>query len=631
MQTFILSQISFFITLAIVLFLPGYCLLLSIFGRNESLHKIERFVVSFGLSIVSVDFILFAYSKMSVPITRLSALAGIFIFSLACFVFYKYRSKTKEKNIQPEEKNLFDFSKKQFVLLLTLLFLTFFIKTAYLSGTILPTATDMGHHMYWAKWMTENHALPTYEGMPDFIIGEQTIFGTMSLVGGLDFFSAFPPLVLLLFDLLGILTVFLLAVRIFKNKHVAILAVLFLGVLFAVSSPQAKFVSGGVVGNIMGNFLMPLAFYFYLRAFNFFEEKKAAGRTEKKFMGLAIFVTFGLFYTHHLTAFIFLFIASLSAVLFLLFNFREAKNIVIEILKMFFSPEVFPIFLLGTIFFLFVFTPNYVQISAVDTAVGSPSKDTREGLDVVSLKSSVGEIRLALGFLGALFIFFARDRKKFGYLLAASWAVMIFIMSYAPQLLFIDLPSSRIGNYLSYPLAILSAFGFYFVFKEHSGAFQRTKTLFQASFLLIIAFIFSSGISDSTAAIANKNDSEAMVKTFSSAQYLADRTSNTDKILKDHNYISTDSWMKLFFMRGYKYPDSRGYFKRYEDVTKPREMCTLYMISNPNGPEAKQCFIDTETSFIMINPIYDSIQFQKLKNFNQIYANGGVTIYYKNK
>ncbi|HCP08802.1 MAG TPA: hypothetical protein DIT25_03335 [Candidatus Moranbacteria bacterium] len=88
--------------------------------------------------------------------------------------------------------------------------------------------------------------------------------------------------------------------------------------------------------------------------------------------------------------------------------------------------------------------------------------------------------------------------------------------------------------------------------------------------------------------------------------------------------------MKLFFMRGYRYPDSRGYFKRYEDLTKPREMCTLWMISNPGGKDAEDCFDETGTRFLMVNPQYDSAQFRKLSNFDQIYSGDKINIYHKN-
>jgi hypothetical protein len=626
---FILEQILFYISLILVLFVPGYFLLLAVFGKSETLGKLEKFVVAFGLSIVSVDFILFALSKTSIAITRWSIISGIVLFGAICFGIFKLKKPSESEESIIEEKNLFNFSKKQFILILLLIFLTIFIKTFYLSGAVLPTSTDMGHHMYWAKWMTENNQLPTYEGMPDFIIGEHTIFGTMALIGNLDFFSAFPPVILFLFNLLGIFTVFILTLRIFKNQTVAILTLLFLGVLFAVSSPQAKFVSGGVVGNIMGNFLLPLAFYFFYRALAFFSEERKAGKTEQKFLALAIFTTFGLFYTHHLTAFIFLFIFAFLVALFLLLNFRDLKNIFSKTLKLFSSPIVPATLATCLIFFFWVFTPNYIQTSAVDTAVGAPSKATREGLSVSSLKDSIGEVRLALGFLGLLFLVFSYQRKNFGHAIIASWGVMIFVMSSVPQILFINLPSNRIGNYLSYPFAILGAFGFWFVFQSAYFKNQANKNLFQVSFLLVFVFALVNGLSDSAVSISAK-DTNLMTQTFHSADYLTKRTAKEDVILKDHNYINSDSWMKLFFMRGYKYPDSRGFFKRYEDITKPREMCTLYMISNPAGAEAEKCFSETNTKFIMVNPQYDSAQFLKLKNFDQIYTNDNLAIYQKN-
>lgn len=623
MLTFIGNQILFYFSVAAMLFVPGHFLLLAVFGKDRTISILERFILSFGLSIIVVDFIFFLYSRTSISLTRLSALGGIIIFSLICFGVFRFR----QKKSTTEESDLFKFSKKEFALLLILLFLTLFIKTTYLSGTVLPTATDMGHHMYWANWLVVNHALPTYDGMPDFIIGEHIIFGAVALIGNHSFLSAFPPMLLLLIDIFGILAVFILALRIFKNRTIAILTMLFIGVTFAISSPQAKFVSGGVVGNIMGNLLMPMAFYFYYRAFSFFQDRASFGLQEKKFFALAIFTTFGLFYTHHLTSFIFLFIFALLVALFALLNFKEIKKIAATAMRMFFSPQVFPIFIMCVVFFFLIFTPNYIKGSAVDTAVGAPSKATREGLSVATLKSMIGEARLALGFVGLILLAVYYKRKNFGYAILTAWAIMIFVMSSYPRLLFVNLPSDRIGNYLSYPMAILGAYGLFTIF-----AYLKTKQdkLIQAGFLLIVIFISLSGLSDSAASITHSNDSTELVQTFHSSKYLNSKTTDSDVILKDHNYISADSWMKLFFMRGYKYPDSRGYFKRYNDPTKPREMCTLHMISSPNSSEAKDCFDRTKTKFLMVNPQYDSAQFKKLSNFNQIYLSDQIAIYYKN-
>jgi hypothetical protein len=111
---------------------------------------------------------------------------------------------------------------------------------------------------------------------------------------------------------------------------------------------------------------------------------------------------------------------------------------------------------------------------------------------------------------------------------------------------------------------------------------------------------------------------------------LAAAVSREDVVLKDHNYITADSWMKLFFMKGYRYPLSRGLFSRYESTgNRSGDTCTLDMISKPGSDEAKKCFSDTGTDFVMVNPKFDSAQFQRLSNFDQVYENNEIAIYYR--
>lgn len=634
------SQIIFYLSIAIILFLPGYFLLLAIFGKSEKyITSLERFILSFGLSIIITDFIAFLYFKFNIAITALTSTIGTIIFCLICAGIYKY----KQRNALPdkEKSELFSFSKNQFLLILLLLFLTIFIKTAYLTSTVAPTSTDMGHHLYWTKFIAENHTLPDYEGMPDFIIGEHIALAEIMMVSKASFFGASPILFLFLINILGILTIFILTLRIFKNKNIAILTLLFLGVLFAVSSPQAKYISGGVMGNILGNFLMPLAFYFYFRAFSVFSVNSQTEPTEHKnsriFLSLAVFITFGLFYTHHLTAFIFLFILFLTIILFFVVNYKDFGIILKKVMRVIISPAVSGTFILGLIFFFFVFTPTYMQNNAVETAVGIPSKATREGLSLANLKDSVGEARLAFGVIGFFMLIIAFRKKNFGLVLIIAWTSMLFIMSTAPQLLLINLPSSRIGNYMSYPLAILSSFGLYFIFKPDFRNFKFKKfdysappiKFFGGLFFLLLTFVLTNGLIDSAQSFKKSSNFTPTLETFNASEYLVKNTSSSDMVVKDHNYLTGDTWMKLFFMRGYTYPLSRSYFKRYEDSTKSREMCTLFMISNPAGKDATACFSETNTRYIVLNPKYDSSQFRKLKNFNSIYNSGNVAIYYR--
>lgn len=625
-----MQYVLFFISIVFILFLPGYALLSAVFGKSRIIGSLEKFLFSFGLSVVSVDFIFFLYSKLNWPITRLSAIAGIAVFTLVCAMIYEWRKiigvLRYAQNDNDKESELFIFSKKQFILIALFIFLAFFLKTAFISGSILPSSTDMGHHMYWTKWMMENNQLPTYEGMPDYIIGEHIVFGVIGMLSGMDIFSAFPVIILNLVNIIGILIVFVLTLRIFKDKNVAIFTLFFLGVLFAVSSPQSKYVATGVMGNILGNFLMPLVFYFYFRGIEILFSQGLT-KEAKTFSALAIFANFGLFYTHHLTSFIFLFVFFLTIVVFLISNWRDGKIMAKNFLKLFFSPKVLGVFILGLIFFFYIFTPNYVNPKAVGTAVGAPEKVTRVGLSLDNIKSTVGEARFALGFLGLALLILSYKKKNFGFALLASWAVMIFVMSFKPQWLFIDLPSARIGNYLSYPLAILSSYGFCYVFLQRDK--NETGLLFKTAFGLILVFVLIGGITDSVNAFKKPDNARELAQTFASSQYLAEKVDDNDMVLKDHNYIAGDVWMKSFFMRGYKYPLSRGYFKRYEDQINQREMCTLQMISMPASTEAQSCFSDTGTDFIIVNPNFDNAQFLKLSNFDKIYSTKDIVIFYR--
>jgi len=638
---FILQTIIFLALVTFVLFLPGYFLLRAIFSRIGNFSKLEEVIISFGLGLVAIDFIFFLFDFLKIKITVFSSVSGIAIFLLATAgIFFWNKKISGTKSESKEEPKTTKFSKQEMILLALLFLSIFFIKTVYLSGTIEPTSTDMGHHLYWAKEMADTGTLPRYEGMPDFIIGEHIVFGLFNIIGKVSFFGAFPVSLLYLFNLLSILTVFILTRRIFRNKKIAILSLFFLGLLFAVSSPQAKFVSGGVIGNILGNFLMPLALYFYIRAFEGIEKLKDGilrqaqdDKNKQKFLALAIFVTFGLFYTHHLTSFIFLFSLLGAIIIFLLFKAEEAKAILKNVWKLVFSWRVIATFILGLIFFFFIFTPNYASLSAVDTAVGEPVKSTRTGLSWANIFSMVGELRVILGILGALTLAWAWKKMTFARAVILGWTVMLFIMSMKPQWLFIDLPNSRVGNYLTYPLAILSAFLVFQVFFKKRVEKMKTigELFFQASLAFILVALLLVGVYDSLASFKNQREDSQLSQVFDSSAYLAKTTTDDDLLLKDHNYITGDTWIKLFFMRGYRYPLSRSFFKRYEDPNNPREMCTLYMISNPASREAFDCYQETKTNLLMVNPLYDSSQFEKLNYFEKIYASQDIEVFYKNK
>lgn len=645
MSSFIQEQIIFYFALILVLFLPGYFFILLIEAKRKLFSSFERFAISSGFSIAIVTFLMILMGRMGISINRINTLVLLISFTLICYLIRNYLKKRHlEKNGPAQDDSLFSFSKDQKIILVVLLFLTIFIKTIYLSDAIFPSATDLGHHTYWIQKIATDGKLPEYsktdivqtdsryeiskpEPIPDFIVGEHLVFAAIVLITGDEAVSVYPTIVLFLINIMGILAVFILAFRLFGGfpwgKNAALLALFAVGPLYAISSAQAKFVSGGVVGNILGNFLIPLALYFFWRSVR---EKKSS------FMLIAIFLAFSLFYTHHLSALIFSLTISGFILIYAALNLRRKKESAESIrfwIKLFLNPRVMGFIILLGIFFFFVYTPSYIETNAVDTIVGSPTKSTKQGYSFTNISYLTGEARMVLGIIGTLILlFFIRKNKQLTALLL-SWIGVIFIMSWKPGWIHLNIPSARVANYLAFPISVSAGAAIAWIFhslKNHEAKKRHIPEIVAiSSFVFIFAFIIASGFYDNSQSLKTSGTNDA-IKTFHAGKFLAQKTNSQDMILKDHNYILSDSWIKVFFMKDYNYPLTRSFFFRYTENSQ-REHCTLWMIESPESDDAQKCFNDIGVNFIMVNPAYDSVQFQKLPEFSKIYDSEKISIY----
>lgn len=617
--------IKFVLVFPFVFILPGFLFLLAAFGRsNEKISFFERAVLTVPLSLILVDFSVLVINKLDVPINGGVMVGVILIISMLSFIVFQHRFRRKKKNkvISSEEilepDKLFDFSFWQSIFILVSLVLAVFVRTAYLADTIVPSSTDLGHHMYWVQTIVDSGRLPNY-GIPDFIIGEHIIFAVFNLVSGIRIISAFPSLILFFVNITGIFTLAILAARLFENRSVTTMTFFASGVLYAISAPQGKYISGGVVGNVIGDMLIPLVLYFLFRAL---KEKNSM------FAGLFIFAAAGLFYTHHLSGFIFLYSIVAIILAYLALNFRQFFKIIGGWLKTFLKPFPMLILLFGLVVLLFVYTPSFLDKSAIGQATGTPSKDTRVGLSLDQIEMNVGSARLLLGAIGLVLLFLNLKIKKYEYSFAIGWTAILLLMAYKPGWLFVNIPSSRIGNYLFLPFSLVSAYAL----AKYFELFKRSSTKFFASVLLytLLFFVITDGLSDSADAFKAKNQYQETMETFHSAQYLAENLDTSqDVLLKDHVNIYGDSWYKLFFMKDYKYPLSRGLLSRYIDPTKPRETCTRDMIMTPETESAKTCFSETGVNYLALNAQLEGNSFEKYPDFSKVYSSNYISVFKK--
>lgn len=650
-----ISAFLFIFFTGILFFVPGFVLIRIFFQNRKLLSEFETFLFSFCLSVGLMDFIMLALGKLNIPFTKTSISLGIlFSFAIAFLISFLFKRFRKNSHPKEEETAPFSFSKYQSWLFILLIVLTFLIKTAYLSHAVLPTATDLGHHMYWSKVISETGALPFYgkqeietmengdyvlsdepKAIADFIIGEHLPFSALNIFSKVDYFTAFPVTFLFLINILSVLALVSLSFRLamgvkdvfpksalFTGENIALATLLFFGPLYTLASPQAKFVSGGVVGNTFGNLFIPLIILAYYRAF----KEKSGG-----FLALGFFLTFTLAYTHHLSTFILLFALVFSAILYLVFHWNSIGEVFHSWVKIIIHPAS-----LVTLFFIFAFfflvaMPTYIETNAVGTAVGTPTKSTRTGLSFLQVTFSSGEARVALGLVGTFLLLLLRSRATYAGAFLLGWSIILLMMTLNPDALFIDIPSNRIGAYLSFPLGVLASFSliaFFALLKDDKKSFVLPGLFVLIASISLFTFSFGSGSYDNSQTFLPESKSFLALETFHASTYLSGHITEDDIVLKDHNYITADSWMKLFFLRDYSYPLSRGFFKRYEDNPN-REQCTLLMISVPNTPKGEKCYAETGTNLVVINPHFDATQFEKSEKFSRIYASDSIHIYRK--
>jgi len=672
--------IKFLFWIVLLLFIPGGGLFLAICYKNtKKISSWEALVISLGLSLFIIDFFLIGLGILGIKITALSSLLVIFAISLACFsIFFlkkelllikKKISLTKalaekkqpEKKVSSAGKTIFPlptFFKVAFILAAVLVFLP---RLLYVKEGVAPTATDLGHHMYWSKYISLNGKLPDYSeaviekaDLGKFIIGEHLLFSLFNLTSKETFWGAMPPLILLVFNLFSILAVAFLAINLFliifpktKPLQLRILFLIFIfvfGVFWPISAPQVKYVTGGVVGNVLGNFLIPLTFLLLALAVRL---------QESLFALLAVLVAFLLAYTHHLSAFVFIY--SFLGALFLFFfgivlqSFWQKKGLASSFKKAFsFVSFYLTPLLLGIIFvlilFLFLYPPSYLDFSVIQTAVGSPSKETRTGLELTTIIDKIGSWNFLFSFFGLGLLLWRISQENlskkdnllarlFSLSIILGWFGIIFLGSYRPDWLKINILSTRVVTYLIFPASLLSGF-FVFWFLNQLRKTTKNSFLFGAFFLLI----FSSGLFAGTTEIteiekdlsspSHRQKIYSAWQTFEAAEFLAQRTTSQETILKDHIYLTGDSWMKLVFMRGYKYPLSRSYLHRYE---KERETCTRDMISLPDTEIGATCFNETKTSYIVLKRGRDDAALLASPNFYRVFSSDDVVIFKRNE
>ena len=313
-----IDYLKIFISFFFLFFLPGFSILYLILRPRMKISPVEYLIFSVGISLALINLLVLILNKFEVALNAsniFNAVLLLIVLPLVASTFpsWQLSSSQKKSSSQPAKKLLeklpsyLQLTKNQLLIATTLIFISFFVTTNFLARDIVPNNTDLGHHMYWVKLIDQEEQLPNYD-TSDVIVGEHIPFAVITKLTGISVLSAFPVIFLSLINFLSLLAIYALALRIFKNQNIAWSVFLFVGVFYAVANPLSKFVSGGVVGNVLGNLFIPLIL---LAVYLALANKKNA------ILALAIFLFGSLFYLHHLSAFLLLFILTAFILIYL--------------------------------------------------------------------------------------------------------------------------------------------------------------------------------------------------------------------------------------------------------------------------------------------------------------------------
>ena len=656
-DSFFVQQLIFICTTCALLLIPGWFFLSACFARNQ-FALLEKFILSVPTSFALLTLTIILADRFHLLLdknTLLMIIAAI-VLPFAIITFFTKKTSTHT------HIDIFTFTKKQYTLLGVIIIFTILAKSLFLINSIFPTATDLAHHLYWVKKITIEHHLPTYKeieitddadglylsephAIPDFIIGEHVFISTVAILTDVPIISAFTSLILFVINIFTMLMIFVLTRRLFYDhrfgSQIALLTLLFIGPLWTIGGAQAKFVSGGVIGNLIGNLLIPATIYFLYRALS---EKRSA------FMIPAIILATTLAYTHHLSAFIFGYVFVFSIILFMIFQI-DGWVAYKKIFSLFKNPFIIPLLIGACAMILFLAPPSYLDRDVIASSVGTPSKSTRIGIPFFQLQSMLGDARFIFGFIGVVIFFITisifRLKNSFTILhthifldpfaiaFLGGWPSAILLMSLSPHLLHVNILSSRIATYAAFPLSIFAAFFIMWTIDHikdrNSSSLALPQFILSFFILCILTYTFTTGLRDNATSMNTRPETNTALQTFHAGDYTSkvfkkNIQQNDFWILKDHNYITADTWLKIFFAYDFSYPLSRGYFARYES-NPDRETCTFDMISTPHSERSMQCYESLNVKAVLVSTEQDAPQFTRSENFYRIYQNNELSLF----
>lgn len=583
----------------IFLIFPGY-LLLRLFISKEELSKTDKIIYStvLGFFINLLIFTMLDKSRIKIEKSTLIASLG----TLALVSFFIKKPSLKIAGILKQS-----FTKNYFILAISLLLIVLIRVPVYLSHP-LPYTTDLSHHIYYAKHIIENGSLPKYS-KSEFVLLEHITLSLSPLLVGTDVLGISSFVILYILNFFSGITIFRLTFHATKSFSTSLISLLLSSCFFLYTSFNLRFVLGGVVGNLLGNFFIPS---FILLLILFFEKKYY------HLLPIIIINLICIITAHTLSTVIIFWVTTIALLFYFIINRANFLCIVKELFRKYTKYLLFSI--ICTFIFL-LYVPDYFsdkrameRISIPQMSILTPKGSFFSTLTENNYLREIPKKIYIISFLGLASYFFSRPKTKFSKFIFVTWPLIPLGYTVFPNAFPIRIPPHRAINYAFSPLMLSTAL--------FCSFFSNKSKKLIVFFLLILSII----VNMNTSVLEIKsiaNNKKVMEENKEAFVFLSKIIKPNENVFTDHTSDNlADQAIKNYIDNSNKVWD-RAFLFRYEEgmpwdtwnmMEDPKNYLNLYREKN-----IKYVVVPNQKTY--------TERFEKTNAVNKIFENETVQIF----
>jgi hypothetical protein len=477
----IVIVVKLIISSIIVFFLPGY-FIYNIFLKNLKLDIFQSLIISMGLSLSFIPLITYFFTLIGIKLNSFLIIALMVIFIIGILLKYKKDYKLNKDDLLTSKGSKYGLKKwdiSPYFILIAILIISLVVRFIQVKDILVAPGSDSYHHTLIAQLIVENGGIPTsylpYAPLASFTYH----FGFHSLVAFFYWISGISIIKLVIFtaqilNAFALLSVFIFVDRLFKDKKMALLSSLTVGLI---SIFPAYYLNWGRFTQLTGMVILPIALLLVIESIKM--EKR-----DLKVLFISGLLTSGLFLSHYRIIIAF-FSFILLYFLYGIYQNRHNRKAVQENLIRYIVIAIIALVLLLPWFIHLMKEPQIITTANNSKASASAFSIERIG-DAINYYSNLPLLFLSIG--GILLGLFKRNKN---IILITSWVLILIAFS---NPFWMKLPGSGLLDFVTvvtilyFPVAVISSYFFIYLLQRFKISSSHNLLIFSICLAILVPF-----------------------------------------------------------------------------------------------------------------------------------------------